>query len=41
VDRDNTNKVVKWLNSLVKGEEDLTTASYPNPPNLNRTTIEV
>jgi hypothetical protein len=41
VDRDDINKVAKWLSSLVKGEEDLTIASYPNPPNLNRTIIEV
>jgi hypothetical protein len=40
VDGDDTNKVAKWLGSLVKGEEDPTAASYPNPLNLNRTTVE-
>jgi hypothetical protein len=39
-DGDDTNEVAEWLGSLVKGEEDPTAASYPDPPDLNRTTAE-
>jgi hypothetical protein len=39
-DEDDTNEVAEWLGSLVKGEEDPTAASYPDPPDLNRTTVE-
>jgi hypothetical protein len=34
-----TDNIVEWLGNLVKGEEDPTAASYPEPPDLTRVTV--